>query len=533
MIGMYSRRRRLTAAVWFVLAIGLVGVLVGGCSQRAPSNLPRLFGPIAFDPQSPHAYQLGPKSKYVTHDGELVKLSKKKLPRMDNADFAMLAANHAMVDEAVGDIPGAFQAAMDSQRVMTGIVKGEKGKGVAAAIADESFKVFKGECYEIAMLNSLLGLYSLRMGDNETAGIGFRRAIEADKMSKKGLRDDFRLAFWGLGMATVDSDPEAAGVMFGKCGYKSPEEVAAENLVVLISIGRPPWKRLVGLYGEYDSLTMANYEPRSAEVIVDGKSLGQATSLINLFTQSKGVSRSGKDVGQGAKAVGKAALAIFAGVLGGSNAMKAVENAYSIKADTRTCYMLPNEIHALSAKLTPGMHTVRVKFRNAEGVELPRYEQVWHYVQAPKTGRNYLAVRSEFDRCNVQGPIAFTRVNKAKTDKKSNVTTIRFRVRNLPGVGVGDKLQVCHFYRLLENRWDMQYNWRYTPMAYNNKGEAIGYPGAKHRMQDYEIGLIGVATVTEIKGDQGMARMESLTTDYVPQPDDMVTAARKQGRLWR
>ena len=531
------RGRLICTAPLVLLLLALLGPSAGCKPPKAPNDLPRAFRPVVFDPTSPNAYFVDPKSKYIRYQATLAK-HHKQLPGQDHRDYAMLAANRAMICDAAGNTKRAGQAALDAQAIMAGIVKGEEGKATAAAIADESAKVFKGESYESAMLNCFVGLCNLQMGDYETAAIGFRRALDDDKMSKEDQRDDFHLAYWGLGMADLDRDAESARMALKRSGYKSQEIVSKENVVFVVSMGRAPSKQLTGLYGEYDTFAMANYEPRSVEVFVDDVSLGKGHKLIDLYRQSQGVPRTGKDVGQGAKAVGKFALAAVVGAFLGSSGQDLVEAAWSVKADTRTCYMLPNEVHAISGRVSPGLHTVRVKFYNAVGAELRRYEQMWHHVPAPKQGRNFIAIRSEFDRCNVQGPIAFTKIKKVKTktiseEKGETVTTIRFRAANLPSLKIGDKVRVCHFYRQTENRWDMTYHWRYAPMAYNNKGEPIGHPGAQWQMQDYDIGIVGEAEVVEIKKGQALATVISLTTGYLPNVDDLVTKAKPKGRLWQ
>ncbi len=537
----FNRMRKSRVCVGMMLAASLA-VTIGGCVQpKAPANLPRLFTDLAFNPSVPGAFEIGPVSKYARYEKELAGYNG-KLPSMANQDFAMLAANRSMIRLALGQIDGTISDALDAQAVMTGEVEGESGKAIAAAITDEGFKVFKGECYEIAMINSIVGLGNLAKGDSETAAIGFRRALEADKMSKEEGRDDFILAYWGLGMSFLDSDMNAARQALGRCGYKSADVISNDNMVFLISIGRAPYKMLGGLYGEYDSFMPSSYEPASAEVFVDGKSLGRSFKLVDLREQSRDVPRSGKDVGQGAKAVGKFALAIVAGAFLGDAGQDLVENAWSVKADTRVCYMMPNEMHVVSGKVSPGMHTVNVKFYNAGGAELKRYKQVWHYLAAPESGRRYVNIRSEFDRCNVQGPVAFTRISKVKTKKikpeqqgaePKKLTTVFFRNVNIPNVAVGDTITLCYFYRRTQNRWDNTYHWRYKPMAYNNKGEAIGYPNNRFRMQDYDVGVVGKAKIVEIDGETAAAEVISLTTDYRPQVDGMVTTTRRVGRLWK
>ena len=516
----------------WVALVGMGLVAIGCQSSRPVPGLPRMFSDTGFDPAAADAYLVDPRSKYASYEAELVE-SSPDLPQMDHEDFAMWAANAAMLKAALGDYQGACAAALDAQRVMTGDVKGESSKAAAAQMGDESEKVFKGECYEIAALNTFIGLWNLCLGDSETAAIGFRRAIEADKMSKDGCRDDFNVAFWGLGMAELDRDTEASEPLFRKCGYKSAETIADENMVFVLSMGRAPGKRLVGLYGEHDTFEGSVYEPRAAEVFVDGRSLGRGIKVLDLLAQCEGVAKSGKDVGQGFKAAGKFTLALTAGVFLGRAGSDLVAAAWAINADTRTCYMLPNEVHVLSGCVLPGRHTVRVKFFNANDDELPRYEQVWHYVPAPERGRQYVMIRSEFDRCNVQGPVTFTRISRTQTGRDDRPTRVWFRAANLPNVAVGDTLQMCHADRQTENRWDTTYHWRYAPMAYNRKGEPIGHPEVRLRMQDFDIGLVGQARVVAVDGVQGEAEVISLTTEYFPRANDMVTAARPNGRLWQ
>jgi len=521
-------------------AIDVAGVCLAmlmcilGCQPtcKAPGSLPRIFAAKAFDRDMPNAEVMDAASKYLTYEQELRSCCP-ELPEMNHKDYAMLAANRAMIEERLGHVEAARQAVLDAQSIMTGVVKDEEGKAIAASVADESAKVFKGECYEIAMLNCLVGLYSLDLGENETAAIGFRRALEADKMSKEEARDDFALAYWGLGMANLDSDPETSAAMFRRCAHKDVSTAGRENVVFLVSMGRAPTKRLYGLYGEQDQIVLEPYESHSAEIFVDGRLRGRAVAMVNLYDQSRGVPRTGKDVGQGAKAGGKFALALAAGIVLGDAGQGLVEHGWAIKADTRACYMLPNELALLSCRIPAGYHTVNVKFHDRAGRPLPRYEQVWHNVYFPSDRREYVWIRSEFDRCNIQGPIAFTRVAKVKADKKSQKTFIEFRAANLPGLQIGDEVRICHFYSQTQERWDHNYHWRYAPRVYNSKGQDIGYPDSRLRMQDYDIGLVGKAKVVQIKNGQAAAEVVSLTTAYVPEKENMVTNAQPVGRIWQ
>ena len=524
----------------------LLATLHGCAHPEAPPNLPRLFVSEPFDASEPAAFDIDPDSKYALFEPELCDHDG-ALPRMDHRDYAMLAANRSMIRLALGSIADARTDALNAQAVMTGDVRGEQGKAVTAALADESAKVFKGECYEIAMLNSVVGLCSLQLGDPETAGIAFRRALEADKMSKEEGADDFTLAYWGLGMAYLDDDPEAARQALTRCGYKDIETIKDENLVFVIGIGNAPWKRLVGLYGEQDAITPCFCEPSYAEVFVDDQSLGRSFCLIDLSQQAKGVRRSGKDVGQGVKAGGKFLLATVAGAFLGDAGSSLVESGWSIKADTRTCYMLPDEIHVVSGRVTPGLHTINVKFYNASGAHLQRYEQVWHYVAAPEAGRSYVNLRAEFDLCNVQGPVPFTPITRVKSRKvpiadaaeddqqspqEKEEITLKFQADHLQPLAPGDTVTLCHPYTHTQHRMDNTYHWRQHPIIYNNKGQPLGYPDCRLRMDDYDIGVVGEAEVARIKGRTAIATVRSLTTEYKPRAGDWVTTARKVGRLW-
>ncbi len=520
------------------LVFSVLLVLATGCQQeqKAPAQMPRLFGTTGTTGGN-NIREMHPDSKYATYEQELNGHLKKKLPELTDRDYAMLAANQAMIFDALGYPEKTSELALQSQAIMTGKVEGEGNKALIAAIANEDAKVFKGECYEIAMLNCVIGLCSLKAGDYETAGIGFRRALEADKMSKEGQREDFALAHWGLGMALIDEDPDQAELAFQKCGYKNSKIIKDENIFFLIGVGRAPEKRLSGLYGEQDSFYRCVYEPAYAKVFVDGNSLGKSFKLIDLYNQCLGVPKSAKDVGQGAKAVGKLFMSALAGAALGDAGQDMVEGGWDVRADTRVCYMLPNEMHVLSARLEPGCHVVNVKFYNAKDEELKRYEQIWNYIRISEKERTFLSVRSEFDRCNIQGPVSFTRISKIKTEDKKNpaqTTSVYFRAVNLSNLKIGDTIRLCHFFTRTQARTDVGYHWRFAPLAYNTAGEVIGYPDSRFRMQDYDVGVIGEAEVISIEknGELGIAKIKSLTTEYLPRENDMVTNVETRGRLW-
>ena len=94
-----------------VAGVCLVILVCGiGCQPtcKAPNNLPRVFEAKAFDPGIPNSDLMDTASKYLTYEQELRSCCR-DLPAMNHKDYAMLAANRAMIQERFGRIEAARQ----------------------------------------------------------------------------------------------------------------------------------------------------------------------------------------------------------------------------------------------------------------------------------------------------------------------------------------------------------------------------------------------------------------------------------------
>lgn len=499
-----------------------------GCATSYP-DLPRAELGQDFDLEHPEVWQVNDGSKYDRY-AELLDSyrTRNAVPEVTNKNYTVLSLNDAMLLANLGNYAAAFEQVMTTQQVMTGKVKGELGRKILAAFASEGNKIYKGEPYEIAMANYYLGLFSLIKGDPETAGIGFRRSLEADKMSKEGYRDDFNLSTYCLGLSCREDDPETAEMALGKVNYpKGGEDFQKDNLFIFVEMGRAPWKMLY-LSGALDKPMPENYEPRSAEIFIDGESIGSSFELVDLYQQASTTGRSGKDALQGAKGALKT-IGKNLPLVGGL-----VDLAWKVNADTRSCYLLPGEVHTTSAYLAPDqLHSITVKFKDAAGQELERYEQTWHYIRTQDDQPTILTVRSEYDKCNVQAPITLTNVQSVVAEG-TEAKTITFNPKVLEGeVQAGDRIRICQQVSNPRQRYDVQTHWRYAPIEFDRSGVMIQRPLGPLSINDFDLGEIGEAEVVSIEGSKATAKVVALTGDYQPNKKSLVTNAILTGRTWQ
>jgi tetratricopeptide (TPR) repeat protein len=274
-------------------------------------------------------------------------------------------------------------------------------------------RVYKGEPYERALAYTYLGLIYYRRSDWENARAAFNLALLADRSSKgdeERYRDDFALAHYLIGKTYLKlNEADNAQISFDKVRkyqadhpYADPAKIRASNFTLLVEMGCGPGKAPDAVVGSVDTIAVCAYEERAADVYVDGQLLGRAARLVDMNDQAKTSGSSSRDVAQAAKGVAVAILKQlpFVGVLG-SVAELAGVNA----ADLRHWRLMPGEVHVLEAPVAPGLHTLEIKFLDAEGKELERFKQTFYYlpVQANRADHLYI-VRSGMDRHNAVRP---------------------------------------------------------------------------------------------------------------------------------
>ena len=255
------------------------------------------------------------------------------------------------------------------------------------------------------MVDAHNGIVHYALGDYETAAVGFRRALLADKESEQEFQDDFGLAHYMLGKALLRmGDVEAAKVGFRNAVKLHPDnpylDMASSrdaNLTLVIDMGRAPRKVPTGPSGSMDEYRRGRYPEAHAVVSADGKTLGRSARILDLFHQAKHSGRSAKDAIQAVKGVAKtgaAGVAAFAGDERVQLIALLIAIFMPAEADIRQCELLPGEVHVFHAKLAPGLHTIGLNFQSGSGGDLPSLQQRMYYVPIEAGRETFLYCRS-------------------------------------------------------------------------------------------------------------------------------------------
>ena len=158
-------------------------------------------------------------------------------------------------------------------------------KEKAAALSNESMKIFKGEPFERAMVCTYLGLMHYLSGDYNNARIFFARAnledaTTADNM--KNFRDDFPLAHYWLGRAFMRlGQNDNARIAYKKAGQRIPRKGQDKETRAIEKRQNKLRKKRMGL--EQKSYKQAISDKESAEGVVDisaSPAIDQMPSLL-------------------------------------------------------------------------------------------------------------------------------------------------------------------------------------------------------------------------------------------------------------
>lgn len=153
----------------------------------------------------------------------------------------------------------------------------------------------------------------------------------------------------------------------------------ANDLFVVVGLGRGPFKYRSGEYGELGKIGRSDYASKYADVYVDGRFIGRAETVEDVYYQAStrggramdGV-LAGKAVFKGVTETGAAiAFAVAAeadsketrrNALIAGAALLAASLVTRPEADVRSWETLPDKIQMFAAKVPPGTHTVEVRF---------------------------------------------------------------------------------------------------------------------------------------------------------------------------
>jgi len=168
----------------------------------------------------------------------------------------------------------------------------------------------------------------------------------------------------------------------------APAPCDAGSLFVVAALGVGPYKYNAGLYGRYAAFGRRSYPERYAKVFVDGREIGTAVTIEDVYYQA--ATRGGRAMD--AVLAGKAVLKdVFAAAAAESFDEAGEAETFSdeywesvsegifasllaalvrAEADVRSWETLPDKLQALSVPVEPGVHDVEVAFYGAAG-EIP------------------------------------------------------------------------------------------------------------------------------------------------------------------
>jgi tetratricopeptide (TPR) repeat protein len=237
------------------------------------------------------------------------------------------------------------------------------------------------------------------------------QTLEKESQSKKGRSrlegQDPNLIAGGVKAITAAAEKYIGAGASGA----SPLEPAVKsitapgnNFLVVVGLGKGPFKYRTGEYGELAKIGQSSYPERSAEVYVDGKPIGRPATVEDTHYQASTRGGRAMDGVLAGKAVFKtatkygaiAALVVAADasdkgrrrdaliVAGTLAALSAVTRP---EADIRSWETLPDRIQMLGAKVSPGKHDVEVRFeggtkRTFEDVEFREADETVLYVMS-------------------------------------------------------------------------------------------------------------------------------------------------------
>jgi len=201
-----NARNTVGLAAALLLAGTLAGCLPEGQSMLAKAMSAR----VDIEPTYAESATFLQQSYLSTHDKDYV---------MWAMDYSSLCIMGGSYDAAREELLKCFLDIENRQ---------DTDKETAAALSNESAKIFKGEPFERAMVCLYLGILKYMQGDYNNARIFCTRANMADATTEDNMADfrhDFRLAHYWLGRTYLKLGDEGnARVAFGKAGQYVPRK---------------------------------------------------------------------------------------------------------------------------------------------------------------------------------------------------------------------------------------------------------------------------------------------------------------------
>jgi tetratricopeptide (TPR) repeat protein len=189
------------------------------------------------------------------------------------------------------------------------------------------------------------------------------------------------------------------------------------NILVVVGLGRGPFKYRTGEFGELAKIGQSQYSERGADVYVDGREAGRAQMVDDIYYQASTRGGRAMDSILGGKAVFKGVTGVLSAVAlanaAASHSAKrrneslvagvvlgAMSLATRPEADIRSWETLPDRILMLATRSEPGTHNIEVRFEGGgvqkfENVEVKKGEETVIYVRSGGGGAWAVSARRQ------------------------------------------------------------------------------------------------------------------------------------------
>lgn len=282
----------------------------------------------------------------------------------------------------------------------------DKDLELLAVLGRSDAKLYAGDAVERSMVHFYLGVIAYQLADFEEARREFFRAIKADQTKPaESVRGKFAMLHYWLAKACHqlgDTDNRDVELRAAKNSGDAPQAaplfdpqaVASARLTVLVQIGSGPTVVVKGADWQTREHQKTETPEKACEVYVDGRHVGSALPLADLWHQisTQGISKERRiqQAKGGVKALAQNLPYVNLLAVG-----------WDVRGDVRSWAMLPQQFLIWSGEVPPGDHSVVVKFYDGQDYELVRYRQTWHFVPVAKDRDSLVLLRSCKDKCNI------------------------------------------------------------------------------------------------------------------------------------
>ena len=334
-------------------------------------------------------------------------LDKSKAAYGSSLDYSLFELGTALHLFEAGDYLDADVHFGNATKVMNKITDAN-GQEVAAVVADEGAKTFKGEPYERATAFFYRGLCRFNNGDYSGALAAFRSSLASDeetRNSNRKLLQDFTISHF---MAALCYDKlgelQNATATLAVASSNAPasnrylaQQSLKQNFIAIIGVGEGPFKIAARSY------EIGTSPERKIELAFDEGSPATADEATDLLFQAKSQMWGQADSARVARKVGKAIIsAVISGALSGLGGGNVNVNIQDYD-DIRSWQHLPLKFYIFTANLPPGTHTITMKAYDEKGKEIERDRQTWVNVPVSAEPSSVLYLRTKRNLQNQYG----------------------------------------------------------------------------------------------------------------------------------